>query len=72
MNGAELTERALGFLVSMMKVENPDELPSGLVERCQQVNALVQRAKPYGSLESTQTLASIVEQCQREAFRDDK
>ena len=37
-----------------------EQIPSGLVERCERVERLIKQVKPYGSLMSTQVLAVMI------------
>ena len=47
------------------------DISGDLYNRCTRIEELVKKAKPYGSFESTQVLAVVVEQWEREQNEDD-
>jgi len=53
-------------LKTMFDVEDVALVPKEVRRRCERVEELVNRVKPYGGLNSTQALAIICEQWKRE------
>ncbi len=57
-----MDDLAKQHLMAMVDCERWEDMPPNLVDRCAVIETLIQKAKPYGGLKSTQTLALIVEQ----------
>jgi len=49
-----------------------DQIPEGLVGRCERVKELIKRVKPYGGLMSTQVLAGVVVGWEHTATEDEQ
>ena len=56
-------------VASMFGVDTFDEVPIDLIDRLEEVDAVIKRAKPDGGLMSTQVAAAVILQWRRETGR---
>ena len=64
--GTPLDEEMVGRLRSMLRLTKAKPIPSSLLTRLERVNELVSLGSPVGELRSTQVIAAIVEQWERD------